>query len=376
MNSIRIGLIGAGASCWMYQPAVKHLPGFAIVAAADPNPKGLQNAREWLGTEHLFASADEMLRAVPLDGVIVASPPFCHLEHVRAAAQAGLPVLCEKPMARTVAEAQAMVDACQQADVLFMVGFNRRFLSPLWTATKMIRAGNLGEVFSTECVWTSWTIGPAGWRDSVQCLGGVFQDHGSHSIDLAAQWLGAPAVSVFAHAQRIGKREVEDHMTALVTHANGRTSLHAHSRVSHRPVSEIYRIYGTTGTLELEYTGDWAFLAPGPWRMELFRNGQPKPEPLTARRPNNELLGVIADGAYGYYAELKLFAEAIRAGAKTASPSGLEGQAVVQAVSAAFLSAATRRVVDVRDADRFDEAVFTRLFGDDAGRRTKANQTV
>ncbi len=362
MNPVRLGLIGAGFSCWMYQPAVKHVPGLQIVAAADPNPNALQNAREQLGAEQLFASVAEMLRSVKLDGVIVASPPFCHLEHTRAAAAAGLPVLSEKPMARTVAEAQAMVEACRQAGVLLMVGFNRRFLSPLWTATEMIRAGELGEIFATECIWTSWTLQPSGWRDTAQCLGGVFQDHGSHSIDLAAQWLGSPAQSVFAHAQRIGPREVEDHMTALVTHANGRTSLHVHSRASHRPVSEVYRICGTKGTLELDYTGDWAFLAPGSWRMELFRDGQAKPLALTSRRPNDELAGVIADGAYGYYAELKLFAEAIRAGQTSASPSGEEGAATVAAVSAAFLSASEHRVVPVAEAGRFDEQAFQSVF--------------
>jgi predicted dehydrogenase len=303
-----------------------------------------------------------MLQTVALDGVIVASPPFCHLEHVQAAARAGVPVLCEKPLARTVAEAQAMLAACRQAGTLLMVAFNRRFLSPLWTATQMI-GGELGEVFATECIWTSWTLASAGWRDAADCLGGVFQDHGSHSIDLALQWLGSPVASVFAHAQRLGQRAVEDHLSAMVTHANGRTSLHVHSRASHRPVSEFYRIYGTRGTLELEYTGDWSYLAPDSWRLELYRDGQPRPQRLVARRPGHELLGVLPDGAYGYYVELKLFADAIRAGSLAATPAGEEGLAVVQAVSAAFLSAAQRRVVPVGEAEQFNEQVFQQLRG-------------
>jgi predicted dehydrogenase len=100
----------------------------------------------------------------------------------------------------------------------------------------MTRAGELGEVFSTECIWTCcMPLDGGGWRDSGRCLGGVFQDHGSHSLDLAAHWLASPARSVFAHAQRIGtrlgsRREVEDHMTAVVTHDSGASSTHLRSR--------------------------------------------------------------------------------------------------------------------------------------------------
>ncbi len=367
-QTVKLGLIGAGVSCWMYKSAAQHLAGFEIVAAADPKPEALKTAQEILGTRRSYATVEAMLAAGGLDGVIIASPPFCHLEHVQTVASRGVAVFCEKPMARTVAEATQMVDACRQAGVLFMVGFNRRFLSPLWTATEMIKAGDLGEVFATECNWTSWTaLSGGGWRDSARCLGGVFQDHGAHSIDLATQWLGHPASSVFAQARRIGPRiggarEVEDHMSALVTHANGATSSHVHSRVSHRPVSELYRILGTKGTLELEYTGDWSFLAPDAWEMRLYRDGGQRPQHLVAFRPDNELMGVISDGAYGYYAELKRFAEAVRAGHKAASPAGTEGLAVVEAVSAAFLSAAENRVVLIAEACQFDEGVFKKLF--------------
>lgn len=365
---LRLGLIGAGAARPMYAPGLKHLPGVRMAAAADTNRAALNAARAELGTTALYESAEAMLRAEKLDGVLVASPPFCHLEHVRLAAAAGVPVLCEKPMARTAVEARAMVDACRGAGVALMMAFNRRYLPPLWTASEMIRAGELGEVFSTECIWTSCTPGYSGWRDDATCLGGVFQDHGAHSVDLAAQWLGAPVESVYAQARRLAprfgnpQRAVEDHMSALFTHAGGATSLHVHSRVSHRPVSEMYRIYGTKGTLELEYTGDWAFLAPDAWRMELFREGHQRPLRLVARRPGDELLGVLSDGAYGYYAELKAFAEGLRERRAAIAPTGEEGLAVVEAISAAFLSAAEHRVVPIGEAGRFDETVFGRLW--------------
>ncbi len=367
-REIKLGLIGAGGSISMYCPGLRHLPNVKIAAVADPSPDARKRASETFAGTSLYDSAEAMLTGQKLDGVIVASPPWLHVEHVAAVARTGTAVLAEKPMARTVAEAEAMTRACSEADVLFMVGFNRRYLSPLWTATQMIRAGELGEVFATECNWTSYTIMSHGWRDEARCMGGVFQDHGSHSIDLAAQWLGSAPQTVSANAQRIApkvgniRRSVEDHMSALFTHANGASSLHIHSRACHRPVSELYRIYGTKATLELEYTGDWSYLAPDNWGMRLYREGWPLPRQLVSRRANNELLGELSDGAYGYFAELKLFVDAIREGRKTCSPTGDEAVTVVKAVSAAFLSAAREETVNIQQAEEFDAKVFAGIF--------------
>jgi predicted dehydrogenase len=274
--------------------------------------------------------------------------------------------MVEKPMARTPSEAHGMVEACKQSRVLLMVGFSRRFLPPLWTATQMIGGGDLGLVFHVECIWTSWSCsGSAGWRDSAQCLGGVLQDQGSHTLDLCQQWLGN-ATTVFAQARCIGPhlgcpRAVEDHLTAVLTHEGGATSVHVLSRDSHRPVSEFYRIYGTKGTLELEYTGDWSATAPDNWEMRLYGQGDPVPQRLVSRRPRNELLSELPDGHYAYYAELKRFAEAVAANNPTVSPSGEEALTTVRTVGAAFLSAAQGKSVDICEGDGFGEPVYQEL---------------
>ena len=363
--SLRTGLIGAGASLAMYGEALARLAELNVVGVADPSEAARAKAREVLGRVPLYDSAEALIAGEDLDVVLVASPVFCHSDHVRAATARGLHVLVEKPMARTPAEAAAMVAAAHRAGVVLGVAFNRRHLPPLWTATQMVRAGELGEVFSTECIWTSCTPFYGGWRDDRRALGGVFQDHGAHSIDLARVWLGE-VESVSARGLRIRPdttpgREVEDGLTALAAHEGGGTSLHVHSRRSHRPVSEFYRIYGTKGTLELEYTGDWAYLAPDPWDMRLYRDGKPAPEHLVARRPHNELVGAMGDGHYAFFAELRDFARAARQCDETRCPSGEDGLAVTRAIAAAFLSAADGRTVSLGEADAFDEAAFDRL---------------
>lgn len=365
-HKVQVGLIGGGASRRMYGPALKYIPEMSVVALADPSAEARESVQRDLSVPKLYECVDDMFGNVRLDAVLVASPVFCHLEHVVAAARAGLHVMVEKPMARMPAEASQMVDACKKAGVLLMVGFNRRRLAALWTATQMVQSGELGDVFHSECIWTSWTMmGSGGSRNKFECLGGVFQDHGSHTVDLAQQWLG-PATTVYARAHSLGpsmgvQRGNEDHMAALFTHESGRTSFHEHSRDSHRPVSEFYRIYGTKATLELEYTGDWSFIAPDNWEMRLYREGNPVPQRLVSRRPKNELLQELPDGHYGFYSELKTFAQAVATNSTAISPSGEEGLSVVRALSAAFLSAAEGKVVEISEADRFDEQVFEKF---------------
>jgi len=358
---VQLGIIGAGGSRIMYGPSLKYLSKVAVAAVADPSPKARELAQRELRAGAVYESVEDMLGSAKLDGVIVSSPVFCHVEHVLAVAKAGLPVLVEKPMARTPAEAKQMVKACRKAGVLLMVGFNRRLLPPLWTATQIAQSGQLGDVFHVECIWTHCGQHSHGWRDSSECFGGVFQDHGSHTIDLCRQWLGE-VKTVYAHGRR-GRtvdgqfRGVEDHLVALITHKGG-SSYHINARDSHRPVSELYRLYGAKGTLEVEYTGGWSYIAPDNWEMRMYRNGNAVPERLVSRRPRNEWLTQLPDGHYAFGAEIKKFGEAIASRSATISPSGEEGLAVVRAVSAAFLSAAEGRLVTPPEADAFDQHMF------------------
>jgi len=357
-RTLNLGLIGAGWSRSMYREAFKRNPRIALAAAADPDATALIRLREDFPACQAFDTVDSMFAGVKLDAVIIASPPFYHLDHIRSAAKAGVAILLEKPMARTLAEAQLMVDVCREAKVKLAVAFNRRFLPPLATATDMVKAGELGTVFHVDVIWTSWSAhASCGWRDSPETLGGVFQDHGAHTIDLCRQWLG-PTKSVSASAARVGPslgidRQVEDHLTALIHHEQG-SSMHVHSRASHRPVSEFYRIYGTKGTLELEYTGDWAFLATDSWDIRLYEQGNPVPKRLIAKRPNNELLNEIPDGAFSYYLELKHFTEEIRTGQSGQCPTGEEALDVVADVCACYVSAASGISVQVNQAAAWD----------------------
>lgn len=131
MGLLRIGLIGCGSFSEFF---AKYLAEIAeITAVADPDPDRTASLAKKLSTQNVrqYAHHDSMLDSDSLDAVVITSPNFAHAEAAIAAADRGLHVYCEKPMARTVPECWAMVRACQQNNVKLMVGHKRR-LRPPW----------------------------------------------------------------------------------------------------------------------------------------------------------------------------------------------------------------------------------------------------
>lgn len=146
MAPLRIGLMGAG---WVTQ---HHLKAWAtlcdearVVAIADPS---LERARERAGAfgiPAVFASAEEMLAAGGIDAVDIAAPRAVHADLVRLAARRGLPILCQKPLAPTLAEAQALVREVS-GRVPLMVHENWRFRAYYRTAADWLKQGRIGRV--------------------------------------------------------------------------------------------------------------------------------------------------------------------------------------------------------------------------------------
>ncbi|HIC16757.1 TPA: Gfo/Idh/MocA family oxidoreductase, partial [Candidatus Poribacteria bacterium] len=117
------------------------------------------------------------------------TPVYSHSDDVIAVAESGKHVLCEKPMARTVTECDQIIQVCQQNGIILMVAFMKHYNKCFLQAKQMIENGDLGCVFQVRVDW-SFLSHPGGWRDSLPTWGGIYQDHGSHAIDLCRWWLG------------------------------------------------------------------------------------------------------------------------------------------------------------------------------------------
>jgi D-apiose dehydrogenase len=147
---LRVGMIGAG---WVTQ---HHLPGWAglgerarVVAIADPMAGAAQARAAEFGIANVFQSAEEMLATVELDAVDVAAPREFHAAMVQLAASRGLAVLCQKPLAPTLAQARALVDEVGRGCRL-MVHENWRFRPYYRDLAGWLKAGRIGDVLQAQ----------------------------------------------------------------------------------------------------------------------------------------------------------------------------------------------------------------------------------
>ncbi len=224
-SKIRWAVVGCG---WVARDYV--IPGIAasangrLAALCDLNANALRAAAPENDTARRYERLLEMLAAEgeALDAVYVATPNGSHAALVAEIAAAGLPVLCEKPMARTLEEAQRMVAACRENGVPYATAFDQRFHPAHQKLRALIAEGALGTVTQVRiryACWTppDWTPDPAhphdNWRaDPERAGGGAFLDLAPHGLDLTQMLLGERITGAHAFLQhrRVHAYAVDD----------------------------------------------------------------------------------------------------------------------------------------------------------------------
>ena len=204
-KELRIGLIGCGFMGRTHSnaykrvgdffPALDYLPVLKAVCARNGD-KVKSFAEQW-GYESFETDWRRLIERKDIDAVDICTPNDSHAEIARAAALAGKMVLCEKPLARPLAESQTMVDAVEKAGVPNMVWYNYRRIPAVTLAKQIVDSGKLGRIFHFRANFLQdWTINanlPQGgeglWRmDAAVSGSGVLGDLLSHCID-TAMWL-------------------------------------------------------------------------------------------------------------------------------------------------------------------------------------------
>lgn len=216
-SSIGWGIVGCGWVARDYvAPGILAAPHARLAALCDPEPRAAARIAASRGSAEpsvaCFQDLDQFLRSPGLDAVYIATPNYLHARITRAAALAGRAVLCEKPMATTLAEAQTMVQACHKAGVQYATAFDQRFQARHQKLRALVEDGALGTVTSARIHYACWTPGDwtpeAGaehdnWRvDPQRAGGGAFIDLAPHGLDLLQFLLGEPIVEVSCLLQR------------------------------------------------------------------------------------------------------------------------------------------------------------------------------
>ncbi|MEU5700864.1 Gfo/Idh/MocA family oxidoreductase [Streptomyces aurantiacus] len=229
----RVGLVGFGlAGSVFHAPLISATEGLVLDTVVTGNPDRQRQARDEFPDVRFATTPDELWqRADELDLIVIASPNKTHVPIARAALEAGLPVVVDKPIAGTAAQARELAALAEERGLLLSVFQNRRWDNDFLTLRKLISEGELGDVHRFESRFERWRPElKGGWRESGDPaeIGGLLYDLGSHLVDQAL-FLFGPAATVYAESdvRRQGAAADDDTFIAI-THTNGvRSHLYA-----------------------------------------------------------------------------------------------------------------------------------------------------
>jgi predicted dehydrogenase len=247
---LRTALVGYGlAGSVFHAPLIAAADGLALDTVVTTNPERRRQASAEFGEALRFAAAPEELwaRADELDLVVVASPNKTHVPIARAALEAGLPVVVDKPVAGTAAEARFLAELADARGLLLSVFQNRRWDNDFLTLQGLLAEGELGDVWRFESRFERWRPQPkGGWRESgnPEEIGGLLYDLGSHVVDQALALFG-PVTSVYAETDvRREGAETDDDTFLALTHANGVRS-HLYVSATTAQLGPRFRVLGS-----------------------------------------------------------------------------------------------------------------------------------
>lgn len=273
-DTLRVGIVGLGIGRH-HLHAYQQIPGVEIVALADMNPDRLKEFGEANHIPYLYEDYQPLVARDDLDIVNVCTPNALHAPIAIAAMESGKHVLCEKPLASTLADAEAMVATAERTGRALQVTFNHRQRGDVLALKAMIDEGRLGRIYHAKAWWLrrNGIPGMGSWFTKKELAGGgPLIDLGVHMLDMALFLMGEPrarSVSGAVYAE-LGPRgiggggmqkqmvgggyEVEDLASAFIRMENHASLLLETSWATYRANNDEYGVtlYGTEGGAEIK----------------------------------------------------------------------------------------------------------------------------
>jgi predicted dehydrogenase len=224
----RLGFLGLGWIGLNRMQAMVEENACRVAAIADPSAEMRERAVQSAPGAVAVSTLDDLLQQ-DLDGIVIATPSALHAQQSLAALERGLAVFCQKPLARTAGENQAIIDAARKADRLLGCDLSYRHTEAMRRIRNAVVEGELGSVYAVDLVFHN-AYGPdKSWaRDPALAGGGCAIDLGIHLVDMALWTLGFPEVTnvssrLYAQGQPLpaGSAQVEDYAVAQFDLANG-----------------------------------------------------------------------------------------------------------------------------------------------------------
>jgi predicted dehydrogenase len=245
-------LIGCGFFAQNQLHAWCDIGGVEIVAICDNNLARLKATSAAFGILRTYEDAAEMFAELDFDFVDIATTVCSHRALVEMAANAGVDIICQKPFAKNMIDARAMVEAVQIAGKTLMVHENFRWQSPVQAALEVVKSGAIGEPFFGRLSFRSGYDIFTGQPYLAKGSRFIIEDLGIHILDISRAFFG-DATHIVATTQRINQSiKGEDVATMMLTHESGATSVvdcsYATTRIPETFPQPLLEIDGTQGT--------------------------------------------------------------------------------------------------------------------------------
>lgn len=344
MEKLRVGVLGTGIIIRKsHLPAIQCHPEAEVVAAGNLHSQSLARLAADFNIPKTYTDFTEMAADPTIDAVVIGLPNYLHAPVTIQMLEAGKHVLCEKPMAMSVAEGERMIDAARRADRKLMIGHMWRFDREIRWLRDLVEAQKLGRIFKAKShevlIYDVFGEDPPTTSWFVQrkfAGGGALTDMGVHSIDTLRFVLGGVRpTKVFATVGTYFKDiEVEDTATLVVEFEGGVTALIEVGWYNlHAEELQGYtQLYGTKGyatavpsELRTYVEGEWSTVQP--------------------QMPTREQQETLAT----FQAQMDHFVDCILHD-KESSPSGEDGLWAIRVLEAAYRSAETGTMITIDEA--------------------------
>ncbi len=339
MAELKGALIGCGFFAINQMHAWHDVEGASIVAICDRDPERLKLVGDQFGIERRYTDAAAMFADGGFDFVDIATTVASHRALVEMAASHKIPAICQKPFAKTLSNAKAMVEACARAGVPLMVHENFRWQTPIQAVKTVLQSGAIGEPFWGRFSFRSGYDVFSGQPYLAEGERFIIEDLGIHTLDIARFILGDVS-SLTARTRRVNpKIKGEDVATILLDHESGATSIvdvSYASKLATEPFPEtLIELDGTKGSIRLSQG----------YRLEISG-----PDGVTISDASPQLLSWASRPWHNIQESVlaiqQHWTDRLASGGET-STSGADNLKTLALVEAAYESAASGHLIDI-----------------------------
>ncbi len=280
MSKLKFGLIGAGGIAQAYAQAFIQSECCQLVAVADIREESAKALAETVGGK-AYSDYKTLAENEELDAVIVSTPPKSHPEIATFFMERKVPVLCEKPLCLTVAEAEKMIAAAKENNVQFTMASKFRYCDDVIKAKGIVASGVLGDVVQFENAFTAKVDMSKRWNsDSEVSGGGVLIDNGTHSVDIIRYFLGGVESVLAVDAGGTQDLSVDENVKMFAKTKTGVTASVDLTWGINKELPYFISVYGTNGTLhigwreskyKLNSSPDWNVFGKGYDKVASFK---------------------------------------------------------------------------------------------------------